>query len=323
MTSRIPVRPHRPLLTIAALHTVAALLCAAGLLLDDRQVAGEPVWAKPLRFAVSIAVYALTLAWLLSLLPGRQRVARGAATAVATALGFEQALVVFQAARGQRSHFNITTRFDADLTLVMAAGIGVLWLGTAVVAVTLLRARLLDRAQALAVRAGLLVALAGMLVGALMIPPNADQKQAMHAGTGTASGAHTVGAPDGGPGLPLTGWSTVAGDLRVGHFVGIHALQALPLLALSLTLLGRRYPWLGAGRRARLVLVGAGLYAGFTALLTWQALRGQSVVHPDAPTLAVAAALLGAGVTAGAVGAAGAGPAAPSARAAATASPAP
>jgi len=83
-----------------------------------------------------------------------------------------------------------------------------------------------------------------------------------------AVGAHTVGLADGGRGLPLLGWSTAGGDLRIPHFVGMHALQALPLFVLLLN----------ACRRLRPVLLAAATFVATVVLLTSQALIGQSIV---------------------------------------------
>ena len=102
------------------------------------------------------------------------------------------------------------------------------------------------------------------------------------------SGAHTVGLADGGQGLPILGWSTVAGDLRVPHFIGMHALQILPLLVLGMELLARRVRLLTASLRLRLVRVAVPTYAATIVVLTWQALAGQSVVQPSGAILWVA-----------------------------------
>ena len=97
----------------------------------------------------------------------------------------------------------------------------------------------------------------------------------------TNAGAHTVGGVDGGPGLPVTGWSTEHGDLRLPHFIGLHAIQALALIAVGL----RRWRRPEAVR-VRTVLATAVSYASLFLLLLWGALRGQSVVAADATALA-------------------------------------
>ncbi|MEU3275257.1 hypothetical protein ABZ639_30770 [Saccharomonospora sp. NPDC006951] len=291
---------HRPMTHFAAAMGVAAVLSAVGLVVDDRMLLGAPIWLKPFKFAVSIAVYCLTWAWLTSLLPSRRRrVANRISAALIVLLAIEYLIIVVQAARGTTSHFNFTTPFNAVLFSIMGASIALLWTGTLALTVLLLKkgSNTGDHASTLAIRLGAVISLAGLALGALMTSPTADQTaQTAEGGLGRFIGAHTVGSPDGGPGMPITNWSTTDGDLRIPHFVGMHALQVLPLLALGLAVLARRVPWLRRDLvRTRLVLIGGAGYAGLVALVTWQALRGQPLTGPDALTT-ICFALLGAGV---------------------------
>ncbi|MFI2713340.1 hypothetical protein ACH495_24770 [Micromonospora sp. NPDC018662] len=281
---------HRPLLLLASAMAALAVVAAVGVVADPRVLTGAPVWLKPLKFAVSFVLYGVTLAWMLSLLPRRSRLAERAATVIVAVSVVEMAVIVVQVLRGTTSHFNGTTPLNAALFNVMGAAITVLFGAQVVLAVVLLRRPLPDRAGGYAVRLGLGVSLLGMLVAFPMLTQRP-------AGTPAGiTGAHSVGVPDGGPGLPLVGWSTTGGDLRVGHFIGLHALQALPLLAILLDrFLGARLDELA---RARLVLVGGVAYAGVTVLATAQALRGQPLLRPDALTLTAAAVLVAATATA-------------------------
>lgn len=108
------------------------------------------------------------------------------------------------------------------------------------------------------------------------------------------AGAHAVGVADGGSSLPILGWSTEGGDLRIPHFIGMHGLQALPLLALALELPARHIGRLRAGEvRGQLMAIGALAYSALVLIVTWQALRGQSIVAPDALTTSVTGVLVG------------------------------
>ncbi|KQX89821.1 MULTISPECIES: hypothetical protein [Streptomyces] len=286
---------HRPLVVFSASMAVMAVVGALGLLVDDRVVAGAPIWAKPFKFAVSFVPYTLTLAWMLTLLTRGRRAGWWAGTVVALACLGEMVLITGQVVRGKRSHFNYETPFDAMLYNAMAVTVVVLWAGTLAIAVLLLRSRIADRASAWAVRSGVLIALVGAGVGFLMSQPSAQQRAAGDLDGADVIGAHSVGVPDGGPSMPLTGWSTTGGDLRIPHFIGMHALQALPLFLLALILLAPRTDRLRDPRvRLRLVLVASGAYAAVVALVAWQALRGQPLVHPDGATLTAAALILAA-----------------------------
>ncbi len=292
---------HRPLVLFAASMAVMAVVAAVGILVDDRVLAGAPIWAKPFKFALSFVVYALGLAWLLTLLTRGRRLGRWAGTVVALACAGEMVIITGQVIRGKRSHFNHATPFDSMLYDAMAVTVVVLWTGTLVIALLLLRSRIADRASGWAVRSGVLIALAGAAMGFLMSQPSAGQRAAGGLDTADVVGAHAVGVPDGGPSMPLTGWSTTGGDLRVPHFIGMHALQVLPLFLIALVLLAPRFARLRDPRvRLRLVRTASGAYAAVVALVTWQALRGQPLVHPDGTTLA-AAGLIAAVTAAGAL----------------------
>jgi hypothetical protein len=254
-----------------------------------------PAWLKPAKFAGSFALYTFTLLWLLHFVEGRRRLVRAVATITALVATVEVAIISLQAARGTTSHFNGTTDLDGLLFSIMGAAIIILWLMGILLAGLLLTQRGLNAAFGWALRLGLLVTLVGMALGFLMTRPTPAQEAALAAGERVSIvGAHSVGVEDGGPGLPIVNWSTEGGDLRAPHFIGLHALQALPLLGWLLT---RHVRGLGLRHQVALVWLGALAYLGLVLLLTWQALRGQPLIKPDAMTLG---ALLGLfGVTAG------------------------
>ncbi|MFD2466603.1 hypothetical protein ACFSVL_04315 [Amycolatopsis silviterrae] len=288
---------HRPSLRFAASMAVAAVLTIAAMLIDRRTLLGAPVWAKLFKFAVSGGLYFFTWSWLVSLLPGRLRKVASAATTVAVVLfAAEYVAMTFQAVRGRPSHFANTSPFDSALFQAMGLMVAGLWLATLVATVLLMFTRLEDRAVHWAVRTGAVLALIGAGLGALMTQPTPQELAKIQAtGHSDLIGAHSVGVEDGGPGLPLLGWSTTGGDLRIPHFIGMHALQALPLLAFGLALLATRLPRLRESAvRVRLVWTGSLGYAGLVGLVVWQAERGEPLIYPSGPTLAAAGLLVGA-----------------------------
>jgi hypothetical protein len=275
--------------TFAAIVTVVS---AVGLVVDHRMLVGAPIWAKPGKFAFSFGLYAVTWAWMLSLQRRHLRLGRALGTVAAVACAAEVGAVFLQTIRGHRSHFNVATPFDTAMWALMAASIVVLFVANVIGAVLVMRERHVDRPALWALRLGTLVTLAGMAVAFLMTWGTPDQRAHRPM---KIIGAHSVGVPDGGPGMPVTGWSTTGGDLRVPHFIGVHGLQVVPLFALVLGVLALRVPRLRVEAvRVRLVWTFAGLYGGLLVLTTWQALRGQPVTRPDLPTIGALSVLVAA-----------------------------
>jgi len=252
-----------------------------GLVVDPRLITGAPAWLKPAKFAASIALYTATLAWFFTFIPEWTRTRRLIGWGTAAAMVIEMAIIGSQAWRGTTSHFNRATPYDAILFGIMGLTIVAQTLSSIAVAVALWRQRFDDLSMGWALRLGMTVTIVGALSGGLMTRPTATQLTAARAGqTMTVSGAHTVGGPDGGAGLPGTGWSREHGDLRVPHFLGLHAMQVLPVFAVLLA--RRRLP---RQMRAQLTVIAGVSYATLFVILVIQALRGVPLLAPDATTI--------------------------------------
>jgi hypothetical protein len=275
-------RASPPLTTVGLLMLVAAILSAVGIFVDPRVITGAPAWLKPFKFAISTAIYSLTLAWIFGYLSDWPRMGRVVGWTTAIVFVLEVGLIDLQAWRGTTSHFNASTPLNRTIFIVMGSAILIQTLVSIAVAVALWRHRFGDRPLGWALRIGMTLTILGAFVGPLMTRPTAAQLERARAGEGmTIIGAHTVGAPDGGLGVPVTGWSREHGDLRVPHFIGLHALQALAIIGVILRRWRRP-----EDVRVKAVLVGAASYTSLLVLLLWEALRGQSVVAPDPTALA-------------------------------------
>ena len=251
----------RLLSSVGRLHLLLAAVFAAAALVDARTILGIDPWVKPFKFAVSISIYLFTTAWLLGHV--RHRVPRASAVVsrgVALAMFVEIVCIAEQSLRGVPSHFNQATPLDAAVFGVMGFMILVNTLLAALLLALFLASDAgLPRPYLWGVRLGLLLLLAGSVEGAGMI----------------VHGAHTVGAPDGGPGLALVNWSTQAGDLRPAHAVALHGLQVLPLFGWWMA--RTRRPWGEAGRTTAVFAFAAG-YALLSIAVLALALSGRPLL---------------------------------------------
>jgi hypothetical protein len=242
---------NRALAAMAFLQTGLFAAFVVGIAADPRTLAGEPLWLKPAKFAGGIALFSGALAWLTPHFPAPAATIRRVSLGVAAGSAVEIALIGGQAARGVESHFNMATPLDTAVYSVM---------GITIVCVVALVAWLLARswrrefsvhpAFAWGIRLGVLLFVVGSLEGGAM----------------NALSSATTGS---GPTLPVLRWD-LGGDFRVAHFVGLHALEALPLVG---------YVAARADQRGRL---------NRPVLAVWLAAAAVAAVFAAAVTFAVA-----------------------------------
>jgi hypothetical protein len=214
------------------------------------QVYNISAWIKPFKFAFSTFLFAWAMAWYCFYLPNFN--IKLFNWSVIILLGFEIVYIALQAGRGQLSHYNISTPTYAALYSMMAIAASLVTLYTAYVGVLFFVNEFpnLPSHYVWAIRLGIVIfvifSFEGFVMGSKL--------------------THTIGGPDGGEGIPFLNWSKRFGDPRVAHFIGMHALQVLPLLSFYLL----------KNLKATIVLsVLYGLLALFTLL---QALKGKPLV---------------------------------------------
>ncbi|MDX2204318.1 MAG: hypothetical protein NW223_16315 [Hyphomicrobiaceae bacterium] len=213
-------RPDR-LLWISGLVFLA--LFAATLLVaafDKRVLDGVPIWAKPLKFQLSLAVHLVTLGIIAAHLSPPVQASRLLAWTAAACLAcslFEIAYIMLQAARVQPSHFNVSSPLYATLYKLMAAGAVVITCTAAVVGVL----ALWDDGARLSrpVRHGVVLGLVAGSVLTLVAGFTIGSRMSHAVGEAAADAAR----------MPLTGWSLSVGDLRIPHFLATHMMQSVPL----------------------------------------------------------------------------------------------
>ena len=273
----------KSLFWLAVISVVGALVLVPLWILDTRELLGVSVWEKPIKFFISAAIFSFTYSWLSSFITKGARWVKVAGLFIAVSLTVELVLISAMAILGTTSHFNVSSPTAIVIWSLMATFISIVLFSTIFISLMILVQKQRAFNLKLALALGSINTAVGMGLAYLMTRPTAAQLANFQG----IAGAHAVGVSDGGPGLPFLGWSTVAGDLRVGHFFGLHSIQvAAILLAISLMLpLAFRIP---------LIVVGNLAWLGFVGLVTWQSLRAEPFASPSALTLTGLAGLLAA-----------------------------
>jgi NADH:ubiquinone oxidoreductase subunit K len=202
------------LFTVAVANFALAVLFTALMHVDGRTLLGRNVWTKPWKFATSIAIFTATMGWIMPSLSLTERVERLTTYIIGGAMSIEIVLISMQAARGVASHFNTTTPLDSAVFGIMGITITISSVAVGYVLWRVVRnPPNLAPAYQWGLGLGMFLFVVASFQGWLMV---------FH-------GGHAVGAANDSPGLPLLNWSVTGGDLRVAHFIGLHALQILPL----------------------------------------------------------------------------------------------
>lgn len=223
-------------------------------------VYGVNAWYKPFKFAFSTLTFTWAMAWYCYYLPNFNISLFN--WSVIILLGFEIFYIAFQARKGQLSHYNLSTPVYAALYSMMALAATAVTIYTAYVGLLFFKYDFpnLPNYYLWAIRLGIIIfvifSFEGFAMGSRL--------------------NHSVGALNDNSNWFIIGWSKTVGDLRVSHFIGMHALQVLPIISFYIL------------KNTKLT-IGLSIVYGLLALMTLiQALKGKPLIKSNKPQKEVA-----------------------------------
>lgn len=209
-------RRNVSLLCLGIYTFMLAFFCLGLMMFTHNQILGVNTWNKPFNFLLSTGITSWSLGWIMHYMHSKR--GKSVLTALfAFTLLASSSIVLVQSYRGVPSHFNTTDEFSKSLNILLIA-IDVVFSATALMlTISFFRQKKMPISQhySSGVRFGLLIFWFFTGLGGYMY----------------CIKKHTIGADDGGAGIPLISWSISHGDLRVAHFLGVHALQVIPFVS--------------------------------------------------------------------------------------------
>lgn len=239
---------NEPLFNFGLLCLVLIILFYVLSKTTSTEVFGINAYIKPFKFALSTFLYSWTMAWFMGYLPTFNATLFN--WIIMITLGFEIFYIAWQASKGELSHYNISTPIKSLLYTMMGLMATIATIATAYIAVLFFGNSVSDLPDYYlwSIRLGLIIfvifSFEGFAMGAKM--------------------THTIGGVDGSKGIPILNWSMTHGDLRIAHFIGMHALQIIPLLSFYLL------------KNTKLTIGLGVLYFGLAVFTLVQALQGKT-----------------------------------------------
>jgi hypothetical protein len=179
------------------------------------QVYNVNAFYKPFKFALSTFFFSWAMSWYCFYLPNFNINIFN--WSVIILLGFEIIYIAIKASQGQLLHYNLSTPFHSFMYSIMALAATLVTIYTAYIGFLFCTTQFpeLPNYYVLAIRLSLIIfvifSFEGFAMGSKL--------------------THTIGALDGTEGIPILNWSLKHGDLRIAHFIGMHALQVLPIVS--------------------------------------------------------------------------------------------